>query len=384
MEMKVCVKKTTLVSENGPQLPICCQFDESLHVFRVTRSRGKTLAAGGFGVFISTDNIDNGSKQKIQLSNDGKVENIDLVQTEDSTVIDNVKDTESNDLEVLDDKDNDESENGSLASSKIAMNHAQHYLYIEEVIFLHERGLIDVYDVCSINVDEEALHYNGNNSKTTLANEIMKVHWRKLESYNLYNLLPICDLSLAAYRVYAHLRNQTYRVVRHTDKRRSILEDMKKEIATNKQRMVIHSMPDKNNIPSDATKPFNNERSLKNVTIKSLRLNLREDAASATAPTLFCYETIQNESSALPSILYDVYKPNSLFSRSSPGLPDYYVTGTFYNAEKVLTFNDILHLVNQADGIPLWIATVSDSGTVVMFGVTDFGVPEYKKDEISE
>jgi len=40
-----------------------------------------------------------------------------------------------------------------------------------------------------------------------------------------------------------------------------------------------------------------------------------------------------------------------------------------------LTFSVLQELLQQAQGIPIKVATVSDSGTVVMFGISDVGVP---------
>lgn len=45
-----------------------------------------------------------------------------------------------------------------------------------------------------------------------------------LDSFDLYNLLEPCGLSLAAYLVYAHLRAQAFRVRRHVPQRRHNLE----------------------------------------------------------------------------------------------------------------------------------------------------------------
>ena len=102
-------------------------------------------------------------------------------------------------------------------------------------------------------------------------------------------------------------------------------------------------------------------------------------------------------------IAFDCYNPDAAFSSSCPGLPDFHVAITYYNnrscsdgavgtrAQKGLTFGDLRLLLQitaavtaagdkpeeavAAVQVPLKIATVSDSGTVVMFGVTDFGVP---------
>jgi hypothetical protein len=45
-------------------------------------------------------------------------------------------------------------------------------------------------------------------------------------------------------------------------------------------------------------------------------------------------------------------------------------------------FSDLQRLLEQVcHGIPLKLATVSDSGTVVMFGITNVGVPSIAADD---
>ena len=75
-------------------------------------------------------------------------------------------------------------------------------------------------------------------------------------------------------------------------------------------------------------------------------------------------------------IAFDVYKPNAKFRKTNPGLPDYYVAiCCFTDSLSYMTLDD---LVKKCDGIPLRMATVADGGTVVMFGLTDYGVPVIK------
>lgn len=111
--------------------------------------------------------------------------------------------------------------------------------------------------------------------------------------------------------------------------------------------------------------------------LAQLKLDLRHVEAKAPPPTVFQVAKIDSSSSScrgVPSIAYDVYEPNAGFSQSCPGLPDVHAAATFYNHNDS-AFSDLQQLMTQADGIPLRIATVSDSGTVIMFGVTDLGVP---------
>jgi hypothetical protein len=55
-------------------------------------------------------------------------------------------------------------------------------------------------------------------------------------------------------------------------------------------------------------------------------------------------------------------------------LPDYCVGIAYYN-QPGLGFFQIQALLKECRGVPLKIATVSDGGTVSMFGVTVEGVP---------
>jgi hypothetical protein len=150
------------------------------------------------------------------------------------------------------------------------------------------------------------------------------------------------SLSLFAFLVYAHLRRQGFRVIRHTPLRRAILEGL------------AHSQN------ASRTK---GRGEVSNLSTRC-RLALREDAANAGAPSLF-------------SLAWDVYEPNSRFKRSNPGLPDLYVAVAPYNYP--MSMDRILELVEECDGIMLQIGAVSDSGQVVMLGVHDFAVPSIRR-----
>lgn len=73
-------------------------------------------------------------------------------------------------------------------------------------------------------------------------------------------------------------------------------------------------------------------------------------------------------------IAFDVYNPNSQFRKTNPGLPDFYVALTSYDEPSPL-HSELLGLIRGCRGVPLRMATVANGGTVVMFGMTDFGVP---------
>lgn len=159
------------------------------------------------------------------------------------------------------------------------------YLWIEEALFLHDSGL------------------------ATFLNEAQEI----LTTQQLYLLLQDGDIELPVYRVYAHLRNQTYRVLRY--KPRDEL-----------QTTVSH--------PSLPSPP------------------------------------------KLLQVAWQVYLPNSNFRKTNPGPPDFLVAITMF-AQPSPTFERIrTMMMDECRGIALKLAAVSDSGTVIMFGLSDCGVPD--------
>lgn len=268
-------------------LPLC-KYDASKRMFLVAKHKGKTLSNGGFGVTVNheTDvmNEDN-SKKEVAV-------------------------TKSCDT----------------------------YLFIEEAIFLHERGLI------------ELVKSNGESPM--------------MESRELYALLQDGLLSLPVYLVYAHLRAQTYRVVRHTPRRRELLDELMAKSG------------------SDTSNSDDQEEGLMAVTsagapsrlLKSILADLRQDSVSAAPPTMYELTGPTTTTTTTTAIAYDVYPPDCNFKRSNPGLPAFHVAACSF-AHPSPTFGELQRLVAQCGTVPLRIATIADSGAVVMFGLTDFGVP---------
>ena len=267
------------------EVPIACRLDRTRQVFRITRNRGKSLANGGFGFSLPNGDNDN--------------------------------------------------ESSSTAE----------YLFIEEVYFLVERGLLEAYDD----------------------------HDTRLTIQGMFQLLPMCGMSLPALLVYAHVRSQNYRVIRHTPHRRRILQQMEPLRHLYKRRKRTPTLETQETegppqstttttttITSSTAEPTTTSGRTK---LEHLRQELREDAARASAPVL-----------GSPTIAYELYEPDSQFRRTCPGLPDIYVTAT-----SLLQFDALQTLLREADGIPLRTAVVSEAGTVVMLGVTDFGVPAMAK-----
>ena len=189
------------------------------------------------------------------------------------------------------------------------------FLFIEECLVLYEQGILRV--------------------KTQNDDKM-------LESQELYEKLSVCGISLPVYLVYAHLRSQAYRVVRYSEKRRQLLEQMANGRSTD-----------------------------------HLKKSLREVAATTQPPK--CWFSDEE----CPKLAFDAYLPNSNFKKSDPGLPDLCVVCMAYSQPSP-QFSEIQNLLKQAHPSPLKIATVSDGGTVVMFALTDFGVPTIPKRETKE
>ncbi len=272
-EKEVSPPPGTIVASGGIQ--VRCRWDPQWNMFRVSESRGKALSSGGFGVTIPSTMA--GRSGIEETGAEGARNSDDLLP------------------QVV----------------------SPQYLFIEEVLFLYERGVL------------ECVHHE----KNTI-----------LQSAHLYDMLPKLQMSLPMYLVYAHLRDQDFRVLRHNPERYTIL----------KQQEDIKNLDNPVHCALD---------------IRDLRYQVRVSVATASAPRMS-----QGIGGGL-SIAWDVYQPSAEFAKTHPGFPDFYVAAAFFNVSFV-HFCEIEDLMkHQCHGIPLKIATVSDSGTVVMFGATDFGVP---------
>jgi hypothetical protein len=260
-------------------LPIICQLDANLGLFRITRAKGKTLSSGGFGLAIT------GKENK----NDEELKEVIEAEEEAKATADPITSLT---------QEEQEAETARKAGT-------QHYLFVEEVLFLHERGFLECKDISSS---------------------------ESLDSSQLFQMLPSLNMSLAMYFVYSHLRSQDFRVLRHNPDR---LEILKKQQEKEKKEAG------------------------------ALKRQIRTSIRTAPNPSI--------PDSGL-EICYDVYMPNSSFSKLSPGLPDFYVAASYYH-QSMVSFDDCQAILGRCNGIPLKLASVSDSGTVVMFGLTNFGVP---------
>ena len=251
-----------------------CTVDWDLKAFRLNRVKGGTLTKGGYGFSISRET----------LSPDG-------------------------------------------ATTKVC----HEYLFIEEVVYLFERGLILV---------------RGDPTNDDCY----------LDSFELYNLLEPFGMPFPVYLVYAYLRSQTYRVFRYSDERNRIIEEME-DLLVQKD-------------PSVTVKEFR-----KTQEYRRLVLEMREAIASAPVPLI--------TTSGRPSVAFDVHRPDFQgFSRSSPGFPDFYCCITYFNDSDIDfgTLRSILSKNCGDRGISLKVAAVSTGGSVLMLSVTDSGVPSIHTD----
>ncbi|CAB9506491.1 tRNA splicing endonuclease 54 homolog (Saccharomyces cerevisiae) [Seminavis robusta] len=270
--------------ESKDQLPICCHLDKNLKgMFRVTRAKSKAFQSGGFGVTVSTE------------VSTGQEDNGD------------------------NDDDDDDDNNGDTTKSSNRESHE--YLFLEEVLFLFEQGMLECHDI--------------HNDDTPQQQEPPVV----LTAPTLYGYLEPFHVPTVAYLTYAHLRQQTFRVVRYTEQRLALLQDNDGSTTRHRRR-------------------------------------LRKDVQTAPPPTLATTTTPTK-------FAYCVYPPSSQFAKTHPGMPSFLVAVTHYN-QSSLDYATVRTLLQQAQGIPIKIATVSDSGTVVMFGITDHGVPPLHKESSTE
>jgi hypothetical protein len=303
------MKQKEIENEDAPppavvELPICCQLIRELPVglFRVLRAKGKTLSSGGFGISVSDDVPE--TRQDQENGNDRKCEAVEKeVPSHDSTP--------AMESEEVGDASGLESEAAESASKpnapELKKKQTLQYLFVEEVVFLFERGLLECLDTNSAS----------------------------LSSSQLYQLLPEMGISLPMYFVYAHLRSQDFRVLRYSPDRLSLLRRQQ-------------------------------ENGLTKLEFSGLKRAVRESVRVAAIPKI--------PENGL-SICWDAYKPNTQFAKTHPGIPDFYVSVTYYGRPQA-SFCAIHNLLwEKCDGVPLKLAMVSDSGAVVMFGVSPDGVP---------
>ncbi len=350
-----------------------CVYEVNVGLFRVLQNKGKSFSSGGYGVMYNMDKLGttttNGTKSKQQI----------------------VKQT-----------------NNSLEDDTL-------FLFLEEALFLKERSLLHVLK------NDEVTPY------TTA------------ELYRI--MLQEHQIPLQVYLTYAHLRSQTFIVIRHTPDRidyihglsrihhkcsvthnnnndncnnnnknnenkkyhdkksgelSSKIGDEANDSIKSNQNTIINqggeTIITNNNqhkpIPNDdAEKVINqmvetkNDNSNNNTRLdwkekrkqkkkleQTFKKEFRRNSIEAPVPTVF------NHKDESMNIAFDVYKPNASFSKMNPGVPDFYVAILNF-AELSPPFATMMKAVKDCNDVTLRLATITDTGTVMIFGVTDFGVP---------
>jgi len=277
------------------------------------------------------------------------------------------------------------------------------YLFIEEALFLHERGLLHVLHESkddNDNIDETCQKTGSDNNDGGGESDCKGSVKEPMNTQDLYKImLDTLHIPLQIYLTYSHLRSQTYIVVRHTEHRLNIIKSMD-DGGSNGQRKnknckdfeegIFTTTENDEKIPlqdqSDQSS-FLRQRNQNKSKKDQLKIQLRRDFFHAPIPFIFGEEDTTNhnkgssksqnsrsDSGSSKKIAFDVYEPNSQFRKTCPGRPDFYISITNF-AQPSPTFMEIKQLIDACDGIPLRMAAVADGGTVIMFSLTDFGVP---------
>ena len=295
-------------------------------------------------------------------------------------------------------------------------------IHPEEALFLYLRGLLRIESSnISISNGEEVESKEESSSGST------KVLSTK---YLFEKMLLECNISLAAYLAYAHLRQQGYILIRYSDERIKLLcaldsisnkmqqlqpnysatlndtsiqfdEADTKEV--NSETSNLKSMPneeDKMEIGGDVSMTSSSrERYLS----RPLRSRLSDDIANAPPPCVVSLSTDNVSTSAQRSgkipneiqLAYYAYKPNAQFRRSNPGLPDFGVAIMPFHSDESThepTFDTLASLVSMCESssdeekegedtdsnrrsFPLQVVTVADGGACMAFGITHGDVP---------
>eukprot|EP00977_Amphora_coffeiformis_P018408 scaffold6456_cov147-Amphora_coffeaeformis.AAC.5 len=304
-----------------PPLPNNAILERERKLFRLRKASGGTVARGAFGIHMSssstTTTTTTTTTTAVAAAAVDKTENDGLNDASDNKV-DNEVDSDTDEVDV---KTNNDS-SPAADNNNNNKNHHNWYLFIEEAIFLHERGLLQVHD------ETEQI----------------------MDSYALYQLLPAHNMPLAVFLVYAHLRQQTFKVVRYSAERRRLIQE-REQLEKHQQQSTDQEQQQQQ--PTE-----------ENIKQRRLVPALRQAAAEATAPPL---------ENMAQHLAWDVYAPNVQFHKKDPGLPAFSVLVTPHAVP--FSVQRLGRLVQDNDPVPIKIATVADHGTVILFGVTDLGAP---------
>ena len=245
-------------------------------------------------------------------------------------------------------------------------------IHPEEALFLHMRGLLRI----------ECNH-------------------EPMSTQDLFCImLPECKISVAAYLAYAHLRAQGYILIRYSTERIKLLMARSLHSTAKDSSLIAGGENSHDNNPdvSEGTKKAEIHESSSNNNIwRQAKQKLSDNVAKASPPCVVVFDECNSFCSQdlNTRLAYFAYNPNSNFRRSHPGLPDFGVAIMPFHSSgvSVPTFDSISALVSLCEGnhdggdeiddadaaisneIPLRIATVSDGGAVIVYGVTRGDVP---------
>ncbi|KAL7556507.1 hypothetical protein ACA910_000970 [Epithemia clementina (nom. ined.)] len=335
--------------------PVRAKYEPDRHLFLLTRKRGKSISNGGFGlvmtkIWLSEDAAQQGGLHNELLSVSGAAENTTIKPLDGTN--DQPKESNSSDGVNLNSDEQDTLNDvgnplpSTTARSKTVTTTTEEYLQIEEVLFLFERGLLEAVDERETVMEMPQLYALLNHHTSDSAGAM---------------------LSLPIYLSYAHLRQQGYRVVRHSPERRKILMAMEedKRNPANKKRSPENNDDDNGaDYYGRCKKPFS-----------VLKRELRDASCMVVPPAIG-----SGVDGGPLRLAWDVYPPDQNFSRSAPGLPSFSVLVTSYS-EGMITFSQISQCIRDSHPTPIKIATISDGGIVVMFGVTDECIPPISRTE---
>ena len=372
----------TAAGSGAAPRPVRAQYEPERHVFWLTRKKGKRISNGGFGIVLPKIWRNDASKSSDQDQPTDSQEPA-VVPKSSSSGNANIRDETTRLLSRRQDNnrnDNKEQkqpkplvkaiksaggsggeEEESKESAQVVMT-SEEYLNIEEVLYLFERGVLDVVDD----------------------------HDKPMELHRVYALLNAdgpggrcgCGMSLPVYLTYAHLRQQSFRVVRHSPERRRILLVMQEQQQKTQERIRVTASTKKRSNPSDEGNiEDNGNNNQPRRSFDELKRDLREASAKAVPPPIAWMNDVggddgggDGDDTLWLRPAWDVYPPDQNFSRSAPGLPAFSVLVTSYS-QGMISFAQIAKCFDDNHPIPIKIATVSDGGIVVLFGVSNEGIP---------
>jgi hypothetical protein len=272
--------------------PSMCIYEPSHNnMFRVLYRRGKSFTSGGYGIDCHLNSNDLRHQEKFSP--------------------------------------NDKATNSNV---NIKSSHQTTYLFIEETLFLHERGLLMVF------------HPNGIDS---------------MSSHDLFQLLEEQGVPLPIYLTYAHLRSQAYIVLRHINLQQYHQEEEEENKTTTTSFSNGTTTGESfNKIDGDIRINKHQQRP------NNQKLYLRRKRLNAPPPKMLCNEFayncrstcgLQQQYDASSYIAFDMFNPNSKFRKSNPGKPDFFITVSYFNGgqRQTPTFHSLIDIVQVCQGTPL-------------------------------